>query len=157
MSKEELIELLKTHKYTTAKKALNLNDINKLKRDIAKIEKNYNINITPVYQEGSKSNQVSSKVENVIVKKDMEIIEKEEMIKKLEEENEDLDYVLNQVNIRLGSLTYIEKTVLTARYIDEMEYDYIGNEIFYDIKHQTRGEDAIKKICKKALNKMSKL
>ena len=72
----------------------------------------------------------------------------------MEEETKDLDYELNQVNIRLGALTYVEKTVLEARYIDEMEYDDIGNKVFYDIKHQTRSGDTIKKICKKALSKM---
>ena len=153
MNKDELIELLRTHKQTSAKRDLNLNDIGKIKRDIKKIENDYSTNITPTYQEGSKSNEMSSKVESAVIRKDTRIIEKEEIIRKLEEENEDLNYILNQVNIRLGSLTYIEKTVLTSRYIDEMEYDYIGNKVFYEIKHQTRGEDAIKKICKKSTEK----
>lgn len=157
MSKDELIELLKTHKQKTAKKDLNLNEINKLNRDIVKAEADYSISMTPTYQEGSKSNKISSKVENVIVRKDEKIIEMKEMIKHLEEENEELNYTLNQVNIRLGALTYIEKAILTARYIDEMEYDYIGNIVFYDIKHQTRGEDAIKKMCNRALEKILKL
>lgn len=157
MSKEELIELLKTHKQTIAKKDLNLNEIGKLKRDIEKIEIDYSTNITPIYQEGSKSNQVSSKIENAVVKKDAKIIEIKEKIRQLEEENKELDYTLNQVNIRLGALTYTEKTVLTSRYIDEMEYDDIGNEVFYRIRHQTRSVDAIKKICKKALSKMLRL
>ncbi len=154
MSKEELIKLLKKHKQTTAKKGLNLNDIDKLKRDIEKIKRDYSTSTTQTYQEGSRSNEVTSKVENAVVRKDEKIIEKEEEIKRLEEEIIDLDYELNQVNIRLGALTYIEKTVLEARYIDEMEYDDIGNKVFYDIKHQTRSEDTIKKICKKALSKM---
>ena len=157
MSKDEIIKLLKTHKQKKAKKDLNLNEISKLNRDIKKIEADYSTNITPIYQEGSKSNQVSSKVENAVMKKDIRIIEKKEKIRQLEEEITELDYILNQVNIRLGALTYIEKTVLTARYIDEMEYDDIGNNVFYDIKHQTRSGDAIKKLCKKAVEKMLKL
>lgn len=157
MSKEELIELLKTHNQTTAKKDLNINEINKLEREIKKAMNNYSTNIVSTYQEGSKSNKISSKVENAVIKKDTKVIEMEERIKQLEEENKELDYILNQVNIRLGALTYIEKTVLTSRYIDEMEYDDIGNNVFYRIKHQTRSVDAIKKICKRAINKMLSL
>ena len=128
-----------------------------MNRDIKKIESDYSIKITPSYQEGGKSNQVCSRVENAVVKKDTRVVEMGDRIRELEEENKELDYILNQVNIRLGALTYTEKTVLMSRYIHEMEYDDIGNDVFYRIKHQTRSVDGIKKICKKALSKMLRL
>lgn len=157
MNKDELIELLKTHKQTTAKKGLNLNEINKLKRDIEKIKSDYNTSIVSTYQEGSKSNKVSSKVESAVLKKDERIIEKEEIIKRLEEEIIDLDYELNQVNIRLGSLSRLEKEIITAYYIDEMDYDEIGNDVFYHIKHQTRSRDTIKRTISQIMHKLAKL
>lgn len=157
MSKDELIDLLKTHKQTTAKKDLNLNEISKLKRDIEKIETDYSTNITPTYQEGSKSNQVSSKVENAVVKKDTRIVEIEEKIEQLEEENKELDYILNQVNIRLGSLKRLEKEIITDYYINEMDCKTIGIETYWRVINQTRSERTVARKIEEITEKMLKL
>ena len=157
MSKDELIELLKTHKQTTAKKDLNLNEINKLNRDILKIKADYSINMTPTYQEGSKSNRTNSKVENAIVRKDERIAEKEEAIKRLEEENEELDYILNQVNIRLGSLTRLEKEIITDYYINQMGCRTIGMETYWRVINQTRSEKTVTRKVDEITEKLLKL
>ncbi len=157
MNKDELIELLKTHKYTTAKRDLKLNEIEKLKRDIQKIETNYNVKITSVYQEGSKSNEVSSKVENMIVKKDNKIIEIQEEINKIEEEVKELNYVLSQVNIRLGSLKRLEKEIITDYYINEMDYKTIGIETYWRIINQTRSERTVARKIDEITEKLLKL
>lgn len=157
MSKEELIELLKMHKQMTAKRDLNLNEIDKLRRDIAKLEKSYEVKITPVYEEGSRSNQMSSKVENAVVRKEIKIIEKEEMIRRLEGENEELDYVLNQVNIRLGSLKRLEKEIITDYYINEMDYKTIGIETYWRVINQTRSERTVARKIDEITEKMLKL
>lgn len=157
MSKEELIELLKKHKQTTAKKDLNLNEIKKLKRDIEKKKHDYSTSTTQTYQEGSRGNEVTSKVENAVVKKDERIIEMEETIKRLEEEIIDLDYELNQVNIRLGSLKRLEKEIITAYYIDEMDYKTIGIEVYWRVINQTRSERTVARKIEEITEKMLKL
>lgn len=157
MSKDELIELLKTYKQTEAKRDLNLNEINKLKRDIEKIEADYSTNMTPTYQEGSKSNQISSKVENIVIRKDARIGEKEERIKQLEEENEDLDYKLKKVDIRLGSLSRLQKEIITDYYINEMDYKTIGIETYWRIINQTRSEKTVARKIEEITEKILKL
>ena len=83
MSKEELIELLKTYKGKQSKRALRLEERQRLERRIAKIEADYETNMTPIYQEGGRGNQTTSKVENKILTKKEKIEGIEEQIKRI--------------------------------------------------------------------------
>ena len=157
MSKEELIELLKKHKEKQSKKALRLEERQRLERRIAKIEADYETNMTPIYQEGGRGNQTTSKVENKILTKKEKIEEIEEQIKRIDEEIIELDYELNQVNIRLGSLSRLEKEIITAYYIDEMDYKTIGVEIYWQIINQTRSERTVARKIEEIMEKMLKL
>lgn len=157
MSKEEFIRLLKTYKGKQSKKALRLEERQRLERRIAKIEADYETNMTPIYQEGGRGNQTTSKVENKILTKKEKIEEILEQIKVIDEEIVELDYELKQVDIRLGSLSRLEKEIITAYYIDGMDYDDIGNIIYYNIKHQTRSADTIKRAVKQIVVKLTKL
>lgn len=157
MSKEELIRLLKTYKEKQSKKALRLEERQRLERRIAKIEADYETNMTPIYQEGGRGNQTTSKVERKILTKKEKIEEIEEQIKKIHEEIIDLDYELNQVNIRLGSLSRLEKEIITAYYIDEMDYKTIGVEVYWRIINQTRSERTVARKIEEITEKMLKL
>lgn len=157
MSKEEFIRLLKTYKGKQSKKALRLEERQRLERRIAKIEADYETNMTPVYQEGGRGNQTTSKVENKILTKKEKIEEIEEQIKRIDEEIIELDYELNQVNIRLGSLSRLEKEIITAYYIDEMDYKTIGVEIYWQIINQTRSERTVARKIEEIMEKMLKL
>lgn len=157
MSKDEMIELLKSYKEKKAKKDLRLEEKRRLERDKKILENDYSTNTTPTYMEGGRSNQVSSKVESKICKKDSRILEIEKRINELDEEIEELNYYLNQVNIRLGSLNELENKIITAYYIDEQDYDYIGNITYYEVKHQTRSEETIKRMIGQIINKLTKL
>lgn len=157
MNKEELIDLLKEYKKNQAKKDLRILEKKRLLKAIGKIDDDYEVSITPIYQEGSKGNQVTSKVENKVVKKDEKVEDIEKRIKDLDEEIEDLDYKLKQIDIRLGSLKRIEKEVITAFYVDEMDPYDIGNDTYYRIKHQTRSEKTIKRMIEKITEKLLKL
>ena len=157
MKKEEIIELLKDLKNREAN--LKLKEIEKKKKEIElnKIKEEYNINITPVYMHGGKANKISSKVENTVINKctDIEILEKE--LKEIEENIEILKLELEEINVRLTSLTYIEKEILIDRFVNEMSYDDIGNITYYRIKQQTREYKAIKRIIDNALSKLQKI
>ena len=157
MSKEELIKLFKAHKEKQAKMALRLGDKQDLQRKMAKIEADYETSMTPIYQEGGRGNQVTSKVENKIIAKKEKIEEILKQIKLIDEEIIELGYELAQVDIRLGSLTELENKVITAYYIDGMNPYDIGNTIYYDVKHQTRSKKTIERMIVKIMNKLEKL
>lgn len=157
MSKDELIGLLKNYKQTMARRDLNLSEIDKLNRDIKKIEGDYCIKITTRYQEGGKSNRVCSDVENSVVKKDIRIIEMEEKIIGLEEENEELNYKLRQVDVRLGSLSRLEKEIMVDYYINEMDYKTIGIETYWKMINQTRSEKTVARKIEEITQKILKL
>lgn len=158
MNREEIIETLKRYKEKQGK--LELKKLEKRKKEIKlkhKEEEEIKTSITQSYTQGSKTNQVSSKVENSVVKKSEKIEELKKEIKDLEKEIELLEIEVEEVNIRLGSLTYLEKEIITAYYIDEISYKDIGNITYYKIKHQTRSEDTIKRMIAKIIEKLSDL
>ena len=158
MNREEIIETLKRYKEKQGK--LELKKLEKRKKEIElkhKEEEEMQISITQSYTQGSKTNQVSSKVENSVVKKSEKIEELKKEIRDLEKEIELLEIEVEEVNIRLGSLTYLEKEIITAYYIDKLSYTYIGNNIYYKIKQQTRSEESIKKMITKILVQLEKI
>lgn len=157
MNKEETKEMLKKYKEKQAKLDLKQNIKKRKIRELIKIEKDIKINITPKYIEGSKSNKVESNVENTVVNKDEKVEELKKEIQELDDEIEELKLDIEEVNIRLGYLNYLEKEIITAYYVDELSPEYIGNHTYYEIKHQTRGEEAIKKIINRILRKLENL
>jgi len=74
----------------------------------------------------------------------------EEDIKKLRKDVEAVDD-------RLEILTYKEKQLLIARYIEECSYADIGNRVYYQIYSETRSEDTIQRMINRALKKVSKI
>ena len=157
MNRDEFIQLLKEYKINQAKKDLNLLEKKRLLKEIEKLQDDYNVNITPTYQEGSKGNQVTSKVENMVERKDSRINEKLARIEEIDKKNEELDDRLNMVNIRLGSLNRLEKEIITDYYINELDYKTIGIETYWRIINQTRSEDTVKRKIDKIMQKMLKL
>ena len=158
MNKEEIIELLKEYKNKQGK--LELKKLEKRKKELQlkyKREEEIKTSLTQSYAEGGKTNQVSSKVENSVIKKSEEIETLEKEIEELNKDIEQLEIDVEEVNIRLGSLTYLEKEIITAYYIDGFSAEYIGNNTYYKIKHQTRSERTILRIIENILKKIEKL
>lgn len=158
MNKNEIIELLKNYKERQAKLDLKKNEKRRKEIQLERLkEEEYSINITPIYAEGGKGNGTNSKVESAVVNKssDIEILEKE--LVNLGREIELLEIDLKDTDIRLGTLTYLEKEVLTDYLINEMTCSEIGNLTIYKIKRQTRSERTIREIIKKALEKLEKI
>ena len=155
MSKDELIELLREFKKKEAQ--LRLKEIERKKKELALeqlVKQEYEVNITPTYTEGSKSNEIKSKIEKVIVNKEEKRNQLEEEIKELDKEINLLQLEVEEINVRLGMLNYIEKEILTDYYVNENKLEDIGNFTYYRIRQQTRGVKAIKRIIEKALKKM---
>lgn len=157
MKKEEIIDLLKVYKEKQGKLELKKLEKRRKESQLKRKKEETRISLTQSYLEGGKSNKVNSKVENSVVNKSEEIEELEEEIEELTSEIEDLEMVVEEVNIRLGSLTYLEKEIITAYYIDGFSAEYIGNNTYYMIKHQTRSERTILRIIENILKKIEKL
>lgn len=158
MNKTEIVELLKEYKKKQGQ--LDLKKLEKREKEILlkhKKEESPDTKITPGYTEGGKTNQVSSKIENSIIKIETNIETLETEIKELTKEIEILEIEVEKVNVRLGSLTYLENKIITAYYIDEFSPEYIGNYIYYEVKHQTRSERTIQRIIENILKKLEKL
>lgn len=154
MNRDEIIDLLKKSKTKEAK--LRLKEIEKQKKEIQlnELKKEYKINITPVFSEGGKGNAVNSKVESAVVNKYSDIEELEKEIKELKKEIEILSLEVEETNVRLGTLSYMEKEILTDYFVNGMSYEDIGNFTYYKIRQQTRGVKAIKRIIDRALDKL---
>lgn len=155
MSKDELIDLLKEFKKKEAQ--LKLKEIERKKKELLLTEleeQEHEINITSTYTEGSKSNEIKSKVESTVVNRDEEINELKDEIKELDKEIDLLKLEVEEINVRLGMLNYIEKEILTDYYVNESKLEDIGNFTYYRLRQQTRGVKAIKRIIEKALKKM---
>lgn len=158
MNKNELIELLKTSKEKEGQ--LRLKENEKRRKEIALQEleeEEYTIGMGPIYAEGSKGTAVNSKIENIVINKDEKIQELKKKIKQLEKEIELLKLDIEEVNVRLGCLSRLEKEILVDRFVNEMALEDIGTETYWKIRKQTRGRKAINKIIEKSLQKMEKI
>lgn len=158
MNSNEMIEILKMFKTKEAQLKLKEIDLKKKTIELNKLlEEEYNINITPQYTEGSKGTEINSKVENAVVKKNTKITELEEEIKKLQEEIDILKLDVEEINVRLGTLSYIEKEILTDYYVNETKLEDIGNFTYYRLRQQTRSAKTIKRLIENAVNKLAKI
>lgn len=158
MSKEEIIQQLKLFKEKEGKLALKRNLRKRKKIQLRKRIKEIKVKITQGYSEGSsKTNKITSSVEEAVIDKDEKIQELKNEIQELTDDIELLETDIEEANIRLGSLTYLEKKIITAYYVDNMSYQEIGLETYYEVKHQTRDRRSIRNIIKKIEIKMEKL
>jgi hypothetical protein len=158
MNKEDIIELLKEHKQKEAQLKLKENAKKRKELNLQELKEiGYNPKITPTYSEGGKSNLVNSKVEQDVINLDEKISSLKKEIKELEKEIEILRLDVDEINIRLGALTYLEKELLTDYYINKMSLEDIGNITYYRVKHQTRSESTVKRKIETIIEKMSKI
>jgi len=158
MIKEELVELLKSYKEKKGQLRLKENEKKRTELQIKEIEEaEYQVGMSPVYMEGSKSTNINSKVENIVIDKNTKIEEYKIKIKKLEKEIEVLRLDLEEIDVRLGCLTYLEKEILIDRFVNEMTLEDIGQETYYRIRRQTRTTKTIIRIIENSLQKMSKI
>lgn len=157
MDKISIIELLKNYKERQAKLDLKRNEKRRKEIQLEKLTGETNVKLTTNYSEGGKSNCISSKVENSVLKKEKEILTLQNELKELEREIELLELDVKDIDIRLGMLTYLEKEILVDYLINEMTYEEIGNLTYYRLRQQTRGEKAIKRIIEKAFSKLEKI
>ena len=145
MEIKTLIKLLKNYKENKATLNIRLKEL-----------KNKRIELKNLVVDTSISG-ISDKTGNSVTKVDSKRIKLEEDIAKLEEEIRQLRKDVETVDDRLEMLTYKEKQLLIARYIEECSYADIGNRVYYQIYSETRSEDTIQRMINRALKKVSKI
>ena len=163
MTKEKLIESLKTYKENIAKlklRKLEKKRYEKRLKQYIRLESS-NTGLVGNNQDIHSKNKVNNKTEKTVIdtieKNEKEIKEAEERIKELEAEIEELEMIVAETSIRLNALKYKEKEILYAYYVEERTYEDIGNNLYFKLFNQTRDKDTIKKIIDKATKKIINL
>lgn len=151
MEIKTLIKLLKNYKENKATLNIRLKELKNKRIELKNLVVDTSISGINYNTEGIHSkNTISDKTGNSIIKTDDKRIKLEEDIKKLRKDVEAVDD-------RLEILTYKEKQLLIARYIEECSYADIGNRVYYQIYSETRSEDTIQRMINRALKKVSKI
>ena len=83
--------------------------------------------------------------------------ELKEQIKKKEEEIAELQNKVEEAEIRLESLYYKEREILTAYYVDNRDAEEIGKNVFFKLYNRTCTAENIYRIIKKATERLTKL
>lgn len=158
MEIKTLIKLLKNYKENKATLNIRLKELKNKRIELKNLVVDTSISEINYDTEGIHSkNTISDKTGNSIIKTDDKRIKLEEDIAKLEEEIRKLRKDVETVDDRLEILTYKEKQLLIARYIEECSYTDIGNRVYYQLYSETRSEDTIQRMINRALKKVSKI
>lgn len=160
MTKQELIILLKQYNENKAELNIKLKELNSKRTELKSLEKIDTSISTTSYNNNSdihSKNQISDKVGNKVAINEDKKLELREEIAKLELKVKELRDKVEAVEDRLEMLTYKEKEMISAFYIDNCSYEDIGNRVYWNIYHETRSGDTIKRIVEKATKKMIKI
>lgn len=158
MENKILINLLKNYKENKVKLKIKLKELKNKRIQLKNLEVDTTVSGINYDNEGIHTkNAITDKTGNSIAKTDDRRIKLEEGIAKLEEEVRALRRDVETVDDRLEILTYKEKQLLIARYIEECSYADIGNRIYYQLYSETRSEDTIQRMVNRALKKVSKI
>lgn len=158
MENKILINLLRNYKENKVKLKIKLKELKNKRIQLKNLEVDTTVSGINYNSEGIHTkNAITDKTGNSIAKTDDRRIKLEEDIAKLEEEVRALRRDVETVDDRLEILTYKEKQLLIARYIEECSYADIGNRIYYQLYSETRSEDTIQRMVNRALKKVSKI
>lgn len=160
MIKQDLVMLLKQYKENKARLRIKLKELN-LKRTSLKALENIDTSLSSAKYELNSDihskNQISDSVGNRVAKNEDEKLKIQQEITDLEKEVQALREKVEAVEDRLEALSYKEREILVAYYIENCDYEDIGNRVYYNIYKETRSVDTIKRIVEKATRKMIKI
>lgn len=160
MIKQDLVMLLKQYKENKARLRIKLKELN-LKRISLKALENIDTSLSSAKYELNSDihskNQISDSVGNRVAKNEDEKLKIQQEITDLEKEVQALRDKVEAVEDRLEALSYKEREILVAYYIENCDYEDIGNRVYYNIYKETRSVDTIKRIVEKATRKMIKI
>ena len=91
-------------------------------------------------------------IENLDLESDLR-----KQLNKIKDEIIELNFKVEEVDMRLEGLRRKEREILIDYYIEGNSYEHIGNTTYHNLFGQTRSTDCIKKIIANSLEKISKL
>lgn len=163
MTKEELVTLLKNYKENVSKLQLRKKEKRMYER-ILKDEPEIETSISShneINADIRSKNKISDKVGNAVVNALVKIEEnKNEAKEKLVELNKEIDYLENQTEeaeIRLNSLYYKERKILTAYYVENRTAEDISQNLYFSMFSRTCSVRYIRNIIKESTEKILKL
>lgn len=161
ITKEELVDLLKSNREDIASLKLRRLELKRYKRELADLEKiEIEKNMCISYEINNNihsKNMINDKVSKTIIKREEKITELKQKIKDTEKEIEILEEKVTEAEIRLNGLKYKEREILTAYYVDGRQALEIGKNLYYQLYGYSCSENGIYKIIKKGTNILLKL
>lgn len=112
------------------------------------------VKTTSSYEEYISSNTISDSTANIAIKRTEEKEELKAKICELGIYIAEADYKLNQIKETMKVLSYKERIILEAKVIYKLQSHEIGSITYLNYFNQTRSEDAINNIIRKAYNAM---
>lgn len=100
---------------------------------------------------------ISDKVSKAIIKREDRAEELEKNIKEAEKEIKELEDKTEEAEIRLNSLYYKEREILTAYYVDNRTAEDISQNLYWKMYNRTCTVRHIQDIIKKATERITKL
>ena len=158
MNKEELIQLLKEYRENNAKLKLRQKEKIRYEKELGEIQMEPNMSAAYEINGDIRSkNQTSNKVLSSVIKKETREEELKQKIKEVKKEIRTLKDKVEDVNIRLESLYYKEREILTAYYVDNRSAEEIGRNLYFRLYQRTCTQDNIYDIIKKSTKRMLNL
>lgn len=163
MTKEELIQLLKEYKENVAKLKLRRKEKKTYEYKLnakTKIETSLS-SAAGINSDIRSKNKVSDKVGNAVINAVTRAEEEREEAKKripeLEEEIKELEEKIEEAEIRLNSLYYKEREILTAYYVENRTAEDISQNLYFRLFNRTCSPRYIRTIIKENTEKILKL
>ena len=158
MQKEELILLLKEYRENNAKLKLRKKDKKKIEKELSELAAEVSFsNGYGINSDIRSQNKISDKVSNIVIKNDSKRLELEQKLKDIDAEIERLQDKVDEAEIRLKSLYYKEREILTAYYVDNRTAEEIGRNLYFELYQRTCTQDNIYRIIEKGTNRLLRL
>lgn len=164
MSKEELIILLKEHKENAAKLKLRKKEKSNYERELKIKPPEIEISMssaTGINSDIKSKNKVSDKVGDTVINAIAKYEEKQEELKekivKLDKIITELENKVEEAEIRLNSLYYKEREILTAYYVENRTAEDISEKLYLELFNRTCSPRYIRDIIKINTEKLLKL
>lgn len=158
MKKEELILLLKEYRENNAKLKLRKKDRKRLEKELNELavevsfSSGYGVN-----NDIHSQNKVSDKVSSLVIRNDSRRLELQQKLKNIDAEIERLQDKVDEAEIRLKSLYYKEREILTAYYVDNRTAEEIGRNLYFELYQRTCTQENIYRIIEKGTNRLLRL
>lgn len=156
MTKEELIILLKEYRENKAKLRLRQKEKKMLELRLKNLDEiTTSLGVAfGINSDIHSQNKISDKVSKTVEDREADINKIKDRLKILDKEINQLTDKVEEAEIRLDSLYYKEREILTAYYVDNRQAEEIGRNVFFDLYNRTCSAENIYRIIKKSTKRL---